>query len=329
MVTAVDVFVDTVGCFDGVCGAVSAPRPWFVGLVVLCLVLLWSAARATTAVVSSRSVTRAGTQLLGPRYGTLLTALLFAGWMAVAFGLSVPALGTVRDPFAWTVMVPLHATLLLGVPVLVAGLTALAGAVLRRPDRFRPAALPLRAAAAGAAVVLPAAWWLAGSSRPELVALPVAPAGAAGAVGGPLGTSVGALWWVADRMADPAVLAVLAVAGAGYVLLPRTGTAALPAVAPRQPVAVVASGALRRGGTARAVRVPEAPAGPAAAATRGPVAAAVRASTLVTGAALAVSGSAAVLAAVGVLLAAVPFSGLLVVLTASGFVALGLLVRAR
>lgn len=339
--TAVEVFVDTVRCYDGACGAIAAPEPWFVGLLVLCLLVLWQAARASTAVVSPRTMTAAGTQLLGARYGTALTALLFAGWLAVAFGLSVPALGAVRDPVAWTAMVPLHATLLLLVPVLVVGHAAFVVAALRSPGRFRPASLPVRTALAGGAVALPAAWQLAGRWSPELVADPSSPGAADDALGGgPLGASIGGLWWTVERLSAPEALAVVAAAAACYVLLPRTGTSSTVVAPAPKPVAVVASGSLRRGGTARAATVTEASAGPAPAGAGGTAGATAppgslvvgtaHAGTLVVGTVLAAVGGAVAVAAVAALLAWVPGRGPLVVLAvAAGYLVLGRLVRAR
>ncbi|MFI7481856.1 hypothetical protein ACH9EU_05495 [Kocuria sp. M1R5S2] len=333
--TAVNVFVDTVRCYDGACGAVAAPEPWFLGLLAICLAVLWQAARATTAVVSTPRVTTAGTQLLGRRYGTVLTAALFACWLLVAFGLSVPALGAVQNPFAWTAMVLLHATLLLGVPVLVLGYAIFVATALRRPGRFRPASARGRAALAAAALALPLGWRLTGAWAPGLVADPTSPAGPADALGGGLlDVPVGGLWWLADLLSSTAALAVVAAAAACYLLLPRTEDPSPAGSRSRQPAVVIASGSFRGGGgVARAARTAQtacAEPRPALGRSHERLVAAARTSVLAVGSVLAVAGGAAALAALAALLGSAPDHGPLVLLAVpAGYVVLGLTCRAR
>lgn len=333
---ALENFVDTVRCYDGACGAVAAPEPWFVGALAVCLVVLWQGARATSAVGSTGPAAAAGSQLLGRRYGLALTGLLFMAWFFVAFGLSVPALGAVQDPLAWTVMVPLHATLLLSAPALLVGWAAFVRAGLRRPARFRPVSRGHRAALGLAVLALPAGWWLAGAWTPGLVAAPTTAASGwlADALGvGLLGQWVGGLWWLVDLVTSPAALAVVAAAAAGYVLLPHSGEARGAAAASDRRAPVLSSASSRRGsGGVRTRTVPVAPVRVPGgdAGSDGRRGAVVRASTLVLGTVVAVVGGAAAVAGLAAGLGAMPGQGpAVVVVVLAGYVALGLLLRAR
>lgn len=329
-----DVFVDTVGCYDGACEAVAGPEFWFLGLLAVCLVALWEGARATTAMVSTPPITAAGTQLLGRRYGTALTGLLFVLWFLTAFGLSVPALGTVQNPLAWTVMVPLHVTLLLSGLLLGAGYALFAAASLRRPGRFRPGSRRKRAALALVAVALPAGWGLAGRRAPHLVDEPTATASGwlSDALGvGLLDRWIGGLWWLAEGLSSPIPLAAVAAAAACYVLLPRgEDPGSCPSVA-RQRTRVVSSGSYRRGTGSPQVR-PTRVVAPARVPGRGgdPSGAAAQASTLAVGASVAVTGGAAAVAALTAGLGAMPAQGPAVVLAVlAGYLVLGSALRTR